>query len=111
MLRAVVIAFGLAFACRPADAAINQPAPILKGTTGTIGGSSVGAGSCTTGTATVTGVTTSMVVDADPTTFPGTAFVWSAYVSAANTVTVRVCVVSGIAATPTATTYNIRAIP
>jgi hypothetical protein len=45
-----------------------------------------------------------------PATDPGTGFVWEGFVSAANTVTVRVCNVSGSTATPTASAYNVRVI-
>ena len=82
----------------------------LAGTTGSIGGGALAAGVCTTGTATVTGATTSMAVAVSPASDPGTGFTWTAWVSSANTVTARVCNVSGASATPTAVAYNVRAI-
>ena len=82
----------------------------LSGTTASIGGSSLAAGVCATGTASVSGSTTSMTADASPAADPGTGFTWNAFVSAAGTVTVRVCNVSGGALTPTASAYNVRVI-
>ncbi len=82
----------------------------LSGTTSSIGGSSLSAGACTTGTASVSGATTSMAVAASPVADPGTGFTWNAFVSAAGAVTVRVCNVSGSSATPTAAAYNVRVI-
>ncbi len=60
-------------------------------TTASIGGSALTAGTCASGTASITGVSTSMAVVATPVTYPGDAFYWKAYVSAAGTVTVKVC--------------------
>jgi hypothetical protein len=82
----------------------------LSGTTSSIGGSSLAAGACTSGTATVTSSTTSMAVAASPAADPGAGFTWNAFVSAAGTVTVRVCNVSGANATPTASAYNVRVV-
>jgi len=82
----------------------------LTGTTTGVGGSSLSAGQCTSGTVTVTGATPSMSSAVSPATDPGTGFVWEGFVSAANTVTVRVCNVSGSTATPTASAYNVRVI-
>jgi hypothetical protein len=84
---------------------------VLSGTTLAIGGSSLNPGYCTSGTATVTGATTSMVAIASPTADPlatGTPnglAIW-AYVSAVNTVTVEVCAI--VMTTPVSTTYNVR---
>ena len=80
----------------------------LTGTTSSIGGSALAAGVCTTGTASVTGVSVAMAVVASPVADPGTGFMWNAWVSSTTTVTVRVCNVSGASATPTAETYNVR---
>lgn len=84
----------------------------LSGTTGSIGGSSVSAGACATGTATVTGVASTMSIIATPsnTAGPGAQFFIQAYMSASNTVTVNVCTDLAAGGTPTATTYNVRAI-
>lgn len=80
----------------------------LSGTSGSIGGGALLAGACTSGTVSITGATTSMVAIAAPNTYPGDGNIWSAQVTSANTVTVRVCAV--IASTPTASTYNVRVI-
>jgi hypothetical protein len=82
----------------------------LSGTTSSIGGSALAAGVCTTGTATVTGVSTAMTASASPVADPGTGFTWNAWVSSTTTVTVRVCNISSASATPTAETYNVRII-
>jgi hypothetical protein len=82
----------------------------LSGTTSSIGGSALAAGACTTGTASVTGLSTTMTAAASPVADPGSGFTWNAWVSSTTTVTVRVCNVSGASATPTAEAYNVRAI-
>lgn len=82
----------------------------LSGTTSSIGGSALAAGVCTTGTATVTGISTAMTAAASPAADPGSGFTWNAWVSSTTTVTVRVCNISGASATPTAETYNVRVI-
>jgi hypothetical protein len=82
----------------------------FSGTASSIGGGSLAAGACTSGTASVTGATTSMVADTSPAADPGAGFTWNAFVSASGTVTVRVCNVSGATATPTAAAYNVRVI-
>lgn len=79
---------------------------ILKGTTGSIGGGLLTAGACATGTATVTGATTAMTTNLpQPATYPGDGFEIYSYVSASNTVTVKVCAL--VALTPTASTYSV----
>jgi hypothetical protein len=83
---------------------LNLP---LSGTTGTIGGSALAVGACASGTATVTGATAGMGVVLG--TYPGDSFRAAGYVSATNTVTVKIC--AYVAATPTAQTYTIRVIP
>jgi hypothetical protein len=64
---------------------------VLYGSTGPIGGSELFGGSCFTTTATVTGATVGMPVTVTPRTFPGNGVFWEGYVSAADTVTVKVC--------------------
>lgn len=76
----------------------------LRGTTGSIGGA-LTVGACDTGTATVTGATTSMLASASPVTYPGDGYVYQAYVSAADTVTVKLCGL--IVGTPTSSAYNV----
>ncbi len=83
----------------------------LAGATPSLGGASLAAGACTSGTVTVSGATTSMSAAASPSADPGASFLWLAFVSAANTVTVRVCNFTSAAATPAASVYNVRVIP
>jgi len=90
------------------DAFVKANLP-LAGTTGSIGGSALALGACTSGTVNITGASTSMAVVASPATYPGDGMVWNPYVSAAGVVTVRVC--ASVAGTPTASTYNVRVIP
>jgi hypothetical protein len=82
----------------------------LSGTTGSVGGSSLANGTCSTGTVSITGSTTSMAVVTTPATFPGAGFHWAGYVSTAGTVTVEVCNATGATNTPTASTYNVRVL-
>ena len=77
-------------------------------TTGSIGGGALLAGQCATGTVTVTGVASSDALAVTPVTYPGASIWWDGYMSAANTVTVVVC--AAVAATPTASNYNVRVI-
>ena len=51
-----------------------------------------------------------MVAVASPTIYPGDGFLWSAQVTAVNTVTVRVCNYTQNNTTPLASTYNVRVI-
>jgi len=81
----------------------------LRGTTGTITGTLLVVGGCNTGTATVTGATTGMEVSASPVSDPGTGVVWNAWVSSANTVTVKECAL--VSLTPNNTAYNVTVNP
>jgi hypothetical protein len=81
---------------------------VLSATTGSIGGGALAAGACASGTVSVTGASTSMVADASPNTYPGDGDYWNARVSAAGTVTVKVCAV--VAQTPAASTYSVRVL-
>lgn len=83
-------------------------APILSGTTGSIGGGVLIAGACTSGTVAVTNSTIAMTVVATPVTYPGDGVTWAGYVSTAGTVTVKVCAIVGL--TPGASTYNVRVV-
>ncbi len=89
---------------------LQQPdsPPVLSGTTGSVGGSALAAGACTSGTATVTGAATSMAAAASPNTYPGDGIIWDGQVTSANTVTVKVCAI--VALTPAASTYNVRVL-
>lgn len=86
--------------------ATATPLPILSGTSASLGGGALAAGAAATGTVTISGAAVGMHVACTPNTYPGDAIDWRAYVSAANTVTVVVSAI--IAATPTASTYNVR---
>lgn len=87
-------------------------APVLSGTA-TVGGASVANRACATGTASITGATTAMVAVASPTGSPAWltgAWNFDARVSAAGTVTVRLCNNTGGALTPASTTFNVRVL-
>jgi hypothetical protein len=89
--------------------ALSVPSITLTAyTSSSIGGSSLSAGTCASTMVSIAGLASSMVVDATPTTYPGDAFFWKAYASAAGTATVKVCAV--VAGTPTASVYNIRVL-
>ena len=81
--------------------------PILSGTTGSIGGSSLTAGGCTTGTAAVTGATVGhpVSVSASDGTLPNGFIILSAAVTNPNTVTVQLCATASV--TPAANSYNV----
>jgi hypothetical protein len=81
---------------------------VLTGTTGSLGGSALGAGACTSTTVSITGATTSMTASVSPAADPGAGFSWMGFVSSSGTVTVRLCAIA--AGTPTSTTYNVRVI-
>lgn len=80
--------------------------PPITGLSASLGGAALLAGAAASGNITIAGARVGMTVTCNPTTFPGAGIVWSAYVSAANTVTVVVIAI--IAATPTASTYSVR---
>jgi hypothetical protein len=82
--------------------------PHFTGATLALGGGALTVGTCTTGTATVTGATTAMTAIASPAANPGASMGWYAFISAANTVTVKVCAL--LAGTPTSTTYNVKVL-
>lgn len=82
---------------------------VLTGTTGSIGGGVLTAGTCSSGTVAVTNSTTSMTVNVTPNTYPGDGTLFYGYVSTNGTVTVKVCAL--VALTPSASTYNVRVVP
>ena len=88
----------------------NAPGTIteLAGSTASLGGSLLTAATYTSGTASVTGATTGMPAVASPVTYPGDGIAWMAYVSAADTVTVKICAI--VALTPTASVYRVRVV-
>lgn len=106
----LALALGGTAATVRAQSVFVGPYPLATLTTATasIGGSLLSAATCTSGTATVAGATTSMVAIASPVTYPGDGIQWQAYVSSANTVTVKVCALALL--TPGATVYNVRVI-
>ncbi|MGH9507119.1 MAG: hypothetical protein ACRD13_09375, partial [Terriglobales bacterium] len=67
------------------------------------------AGGCAAATVPVSGAAAGMAVVATPESDPGAGFVWQGWVSAPNTVTVRICALA--AATPAATAYAVRVLP
>jgi hypothetical protein len=79
----------------------------LTGTTGSIGGGALTAGSCTSGTASVTGATVGhpVYVSASDGSLPNPFTLLSAAVTSASTVTVQLCAVASN--TPAAKTYNV----
>jgi hypothetical protein len=82
---------------------------IINAVSPAIGAQNLAAGGCFTQAVTVTGVaTTGMTVTAAPRTFPGNGVTWGGYVSAANTVTLKVC--SIIAAFVGASVYDINVL-
>ncbi len=85
-------------------------AGILGGTTGTIGGGALAAGSCTNGTVAVASaaVGAPVAVSASDGSLPGAVSLLSAAVTSPGTVTVQVCAVA--AGTPAAKTYNVRVL-
>jgi hypothetical protein len=91
--------------CKVTDTLVTVMVPPLRGTTGTITGTILVIGGCDTGTASIAGATTSMHASASPVTDPGTGVVWHAWVSSANTVTVKECALLSL--TPANTTYNV----
>src|SRR5882672_3823661 len=98
-------ASGLLSVCKATDTLVTVMVPPLRGTTGTITGTLLALGACNTGTATVTGATTAMQATASPVSDPGSTVVWHAWVSSANTVTVKECEL--VLGTPNNTAFNV----
>jgi len=90
-----------------ATLSIGSVATLLKGTTASIGGGALLAGTCATGTATVTGAIVGhpVALSASDGTLPNALSTLAASVTATNTVTVQVCAIAAV--TPTAVTYNV----
>ena len=91
--------------CKATDTLATVMLSPMRASTGTITGTSLPLGSCNTGTVTVTGATTSMPAIATPVNDPGIGIVWNAFVSSANTVTVKECAL--VLSTPNNTAYNV----
>ena len=102
-------ASGLLSVCKATDTLVTVMVPPLRGTTGTITGTLLALGACNTGTATVTGATTAMQATASPVSDPGSTVVWHAWVSSANTVTVKECEL--VLGTPNNTAFNVTVNP
>ncbi len=81
--------------------------PTLTGTTGTIGGNALTAGSCSVGTANVVGAAVGhpVSVSASDGSLPNPLIILSAAVTSANVVTVQLCATAQL--TPAANTYNV----
>jgi hypothetical protein len=86
-----------------------QAGQLLDGTSASLGGAAMIAGQTISITVAITGAATGMVAATSPETYPGDGFVWDAYVSAADTVTVRLT--ATLAGTPTASLYDVRVLP
>jgi len=102
-------ASGLLSVCKATDTLVTVMVPPLRGTTGTITGTLLALGACNTGTATVTGATTAMQATASPVSDPGSTVVWHAWVSSANTVTVKECEL--VLGTPNNTAFSVTVNP
>lgn len=86
--------------------------PVLSGTTGSIGGSALLVGGCSSGTATVSGASVGQPVEVSPTdgtNIQALGVVVSANVTSSNTVTVNVCAL--LALTPSSKQYSVRVFP
>lgn len=81
---------------------------VLSGTSTSLNPGVMTSGQRATVNVTVTGATTAMVATCSPTVDPGAGFVWTAFVSAPNTVTV--CLTCVLAGTPSAATYVVRVL-
>ena len=83
-------------------------AQTLSGTTGSIGGTALTAGSCTQGTAAVTGAKVGhpVSVSASDGTLPNGFIILSAAVTSSDTVTVQLCATASV--TPATNTYNVQ---
>lgn len=84
------------------------PSPVLVGTSVTMGGSMIVNGNCVSNNTSVPGATMAMVAVASPVTYPGDKVLWKTYVSATNTVTVKLCAFATV--TPITSVYNVRVI-
>jgi hypothetical protein len=84
-----------------------QTQQLLAGTTASLGGSPISAGTCASGTVAAAGATVGhpVAVSASDGSLPDPLVILSAAVTSANTVTVQLCAVASV--TPTAKTYNV----
>ena len=79
----------------------------LQGKTQPIGGSPLAPGKCALAQAEVQGASIGQAPRVSPANYPGDSFDWSAYISAPNVVTVRVCNRGTVTATPSPSAYSI----
>ena len=105
-VKSIEVASGGTAAMARAGASSPAPSGAIAGTTASIGGSPLQAGQCASGVARLSGAASSMVATASPVSDPGDGFIWQAFVSAANTVTVKVCAINH--GTPRPVVYNVR---
>ena len=89
-----------------AEGLVTAVSSALSGTTGSLGGAPMTAGETITTAVTITGASVGMVAVCNPQTYPGDSFCWDAYVSSADTATVRLTAV--LAGTPVASLYSVR---
>lgn len=88
----------------------TTPAPLVA-TSAAFAPGAMTTQTCAQQNTTVATATTAMVAAVSPVTAPASGFVWSASVSATNTVTINLCNLTTGTLTPTSTTYNIRVLP
>jgi hypothetical protein len=85
---------------------------VLLGMTDSIGGSALNRNACSVGTTIVKGATPAMVVDVapvlDPNPLNSQNYDWYGYVSATDTVTVKLCAL--VAGVPSPTNYRVRLV-
>ncbi|NIF71922.1 hypothetical protein F3J16_17265 [Burkholderia sp. Ap-962] len=79
----------------------------LKATSGSLGGSPLAAGACTSSSVAMAGAAPGMALLATPDAYPGAGYDWHAYVSSAGGVTVELCAIA--AGSPVASVYHVRA--
>lgn len=103
----LLITFAVA---KDAKAGFSDPMtlPSLNGVTIPLGGNLLLLGSCISTDTTVLGAKVGMAVSVSPQTNPGAGALWLGFVSAADTVTTKVCAL--IALTPANMVYNIRVV-
>lgn len=93
--------------------AINTSAPRVSGQSGTILGGTYAAGSCQTGGISfASGVAIGMAVASNPESVPPAGLVWTAYIDAADHVTIRVCnATSGSITWSSGAVWDVRVLP
>jgi len=105
-----VLAWGAGGITSNGNAVLTTASATLAGQTGSVLGQNYAAGACASSALTVTGAASGMVPEVAPESDLGQGFTWEAFVSAANTVLVRLCNTSGVAATAAGSIYDVRVI-